>query len=248
MQGRAHRRQDFCVSRQPSSPDHAASQVTFIRLHNIHAAFPQFPDIFLRRRMIPHIHVHRRSHHHRSRRRQIQSTQKIIRNSAREFSNNVGGSGRYQQQICTLRHRNMLDGAFQVRFILSIAKQVGNYFLPAQSREGQRRNKFPRPPRHHHFHGKSILLQQAQQFRSFVSRHSPGHTHRDSHGVPPRYLRRLLPSLSSSIESGSTKSYSSKLWSSSSTAIRVAFCVRGFSTSGGAPAIICLARRAASTT
>src|ERR1700719_2727381 len=64
----------------------------------------------------------------------------------------------------------------------------------------------------------------------------------------PRYLRRLLPSLSSSIESGSTKSYSSKLWSSSSTAIRVAFCVLGFSTSGGAPAIICLARRAASTT
>src|SRR6202022_2922147 len=63
-----------------------------------------------------------------------------------------------------------------------------------------------------------------------------------------RYLRRLLPSLSSSIESGSTKSYSSKLWSSSSTAIRVAFSVLGFSTSGGAPAIICLARRAASTT
>src|ERR1700730_6000893 len=66
--------------------------------------------------------------------------------------------------------------------------------------------------------------------------------------VAAGYLRRLLPSLSSSMESGSTKSYSSKLGSSSSTAIRVAFCVLGFSTSGGAPAMICLARRAANTT
>src|ERR1700687_4042933 len=63
-----------------------------------------------------------------------------------------------------------------------------------------------------------------------------------------RYLRRLLPSLSSSIEDGSTKSYSIKLWSNSSTAIRVAFRVFGFSISGGAPAIICRARLAASTT
>src|SRR5215471_3264944 len=61
-----------------------------------------------------------------------------------------------------------------------------------------------------------------------------------------RYLRRL-PSFSSS-EPGSVKSYSIRPWLTSSQAIRVAFCVRRFSTNGGAPAIICRARRAASTT
>src|ERR1700686_334727 len=184
MQRCAHRRQNFLMPRQPASPHHPASQIAFIGLYNIYAVFPQLPNIFLRRRMIPHIHVHRRSHHHRRRRRQIQSTQKIIRNSARELSNNVGSCRSHQQQVGTLRHRNVLDGALQVCFVLSIAKQVSNYFLPAQSRKSQRRNKFPRRTRHHHFHGKSILLQQAHQFRGLVSRDSPGHTHRDSHGVP----------------------------------------------------------------
>src|SRR6516164_7958521 len=61
------------------------------------------------------------------------------------------------------------------------------------------------------------------------------------------YLRRLPPSFSSSAP-GSVKSYSIKPWVTSSQAIRVAFCVRRFSTNGGAPAIICRARRAASTT
>src|ERR1700688_3562982 len=172
------------MSRESSSSHHAASQVTFIRLHTIHAAFSQLRNIFLRRRMIPHIHVHRRSHHHRCSRRQIQSAQKIVRNSAREFSNNVGSRRSNQQQIGTLRRRDMLDGTFQIRFILRITKQVGDYFLPSQSRKSQRRNKFARPAGHHHFHGKSILLQQAYHLRGFVSRDSPCHTHRDSHGVP----------------------------------------------------------------
>src|SRR4029077_6255568 len=111
MQNRAHRSQNFCVPCQPSSSHHSASQVTFIRLHNIHATLPQLRNIFLRRSMIPHIHVHCRSHHHRRGRRQIQSTQKIIRKPAREFSNNVGGRGSNQQQVGALRHRDVLDGA-----------------------------------------------------------------------------------------------------------------------------------------
>src|SRR5271168_1852635 len=72
--------------------------------------------------------------------------------------------------------------------------------------------------------------------------------------IPPRstlrksYLRRLLPSLSSSMEDGSWNSYSIRLCSSSSQAMRVALSVLGFSMSDGAPAMIWRARRAASTT
>src|SRR5260370_15317949 len=63
-----------------------------------------------------------------------------------------------------------------------------------------------------------------------------------------RYFRRLFPSLSSSIEGGSVRSYSIKPCPSSSHAMRVAFSVLGFSSSGGALAMICRARLAASTT
>src|SRR5690242_9543618 len=65
---------------------------------------------------------------------------------------------------------------------------------------------------------------------------------------PRRYFFLLLPSLSSSTEVASEKSNSSKPWSSSSQATRVAFCVLGFSIMGGAPAMIWRARLAASTT
>src|SRR5258707_8009516 len=51
-----------------------------------------------------------------------------------------------------------------------------------------------------------------------------------------------------SIDDGSVKSYSVRLCSSSSHAMRVALSVLGFSISGGAPAMICRARLAASTT
>src|SRR6202030_738724 len=98
------RRQNFLMPRESSSSHHAASQITFIRLHNIHAALSQLRNIFLCRRVIPHIHVHRRGDHHRCSRRQIQSAQKIIRNSAREFSNNVRRGRSNQQQVGTLRH------------------------------------------------------------------------------------------------------------------------------------------------
>src|SRR5262249_23046386 len=62
------------------------------------------------------------------------------------------------------------------------------------------------------------------------------------------YFFRLLSSLSPSPSDLSGTSNSRKPCSSSSQAIRVAFWVLKFSTSGGAPAISCRARLAASTT
>src|SRR6202795_159032 len=62
------------------------------------------------------------------------------------------------------------------------------------------------------------------------------------------YLRRFAFSLSSSLGNASVKSYSINPWFTSSHAMRVAFCVRGFSSIGGAPAMIWRARRAARTT
>src|SRR5437763_1672275 len=96
----------------------------------------------------------------------------------------------------------------------------------------------------------AFLLQAAHELRGFVRRHSARYAQRDSHFflLAGRYFLRLLPSLSSSTEVTSGKSNPSKPCSNSSQATRVAFCVLGFSIIGGAPAIICRARLAASTT
>ncbi len=81
----------------------------------------------------------------------------------------------------------MFDGAFEIRFAAGrIAEKIGNNFLPAQRREGQRRDELARSARHHHLHAKAVLLQTAHEFRGFVSRHSASHTNRDSHRSLPR--------------------------------------------------------------
>src|SRR5260370_2758517 len=76
----------------------------------------------------------------------------------------------------------MFDGAFEVRFPAGrIAEEFRNDLLPAERRERQRRDKLPRAASHHHLHAEPVLLQTAHEFRGFVSRHSAGHTKRDSH-------------------------------------------------------------------
>src|SRR5205823_2823771 len=160
-------RKNFFQAREPARPGHAARQIALIGLRYFYAACPQRRDIFLGGRVIPHVHIHRRSDDYWRGAGQVQRGEKIIGDATGEFRHDVGGGRRYQKKIRALRDR---------------------YFL------------------------------------------------------------RLLPSLSSSTEVASGTSNSSNPCSSSSQASRVAFCVLGFSINGGAPAIICRARLAASTT
>ena len=81
----------------------------------MNAARAQRREIFLRRGMLPHVHIHRGSNNHGSFRGEIQRGEKIVGDSVRKFSENVGSGGRDEQKIDALRDGDMFDGAFDVR-------------------------------------------------------------------------------------------------------------------------------------
>ena len=78
-------------------------------LDDLYAAFAQDFQIRLGRRMLPHIHVHRRSNNDRSGGREIKRGEKIVGDALREFGQNVGGCGSHDQCVDRLRNRNMFD-------------------------------------------------------------------------------------------------------------------------------------------
>src|SRR5437660_12468245 len=110
--------------------------------------------------MLPHIHIHRWSHDHRSGSREIQSGQKIVRNSPRKFRQDIRGSGSDQQQIGFLRYGDVFDGAFQVWLrTAGVLKKIGDYFFSAESSESEWGNKFARAASHYYLYRKTFLLQ-----------------------------------------------------------------------------------------
>ena len=100
---------------QAARAGHAASQVAFIGIDDVHAARAQRREIFLRRGVLPHVDVHGRRHDDGSLGGEIQRGEEIVGDAVREFSENVGGGGRHKQQVDSLRHGDVFDGAFHVR-------------------------------------------------------------------------------------------------------------------------------------
>src|SRR5215472_6916397 len=235
---------------EAARPSHATGKVALIRFDDFHVARPQRSHIFLCGGVIPHVHIHSRSDHHRSGAGQIQGGEEIVRNATREFRNHICRCWGYQKKVRALRHGDVFNGAFKIGTLAGgVAEKVGNYFLSAQRGKGKGGYEFPSGARHYYADAVALLLQAAHKFGGLVRCDPAGDTQCDSHFcLPGRYFFRLLPSLSSSTEVVSGTSNSSKPCSNSSQATRVAFCVRGFSINGGAPAIICRARLAASTT
>ena len=113
--------------------------------------------------MLPHVHIHRRCDDHRRGRGEVQRSQKIVGDAAREFGDDVCGGRSNEQEIGALRHRNVLDGALEVGGASGgIAEEVGDDFLAGERGEGKRRDKLARGASHHHLHGETVLLKPAR--------------------------------------------------------------------------------------
>src|ERR1700678_2577755 len=236
--------------RQPPCADHPARQISFVRRDDMNAARAQRRQIFLRRRVLPHIHVHRGSDHDRRLRSQIKCGKKIPSQPLRKFRQAVSSRRRDQQQIDALRHRNMLNRAFDVRrrSILR-AKNFGDDFLPGQCSKGKRGDEFLGRAGHHGLHVQLFLLQAPHQFGGFVRRHSSGDPQRDFHAaLAATYAFRFFSSLSSASSIRFGASYSSSPFCSSSSAMRVVFRDFGLSTIARPPINNWRARRATTTT
>src|SRR6516225_8596630 len=79
-----------------------------------HAPRAQGRKVLLRRLVLPHVDVHRRSRDYRCRRRQVQRAQKVVRDSPRKLRKNVGRGRRDEQQIRALSHRDMVDCGLEI--------------------------------------------------------------------------------------------------------------------------------------
>ncbi len=88
---------------QASAPS-SGSTITWPRSRRI-------AQILLRRRMIPHVRVHRRRQHHGSGERQIDGGQKIVGEPVREFREQIRGGRRDHQNLILLRHADVFDRA-----------------------------------------------------------------------------------------------------------------------------------------
>ncbi len=174
MQRLVHRGDDGVLAGEPAGAGHPACEIALVGVDNLGAARTQHLDIFLRSRVVPHVHVHRRSDNHGRGAGEVQRGKKVVGDAARKFRKNIGGCGSDEKQVRALRDGDVLDGAFQVGFAARFREKIGDDFLPAQRSEGQRRDEFASAARHHHLHAKAILLQTAHQFRGFVGRDSTG--------------------------------------------------------------------------
>ena len=101
--------------RHAAHAHHPARQVARARLHHAHAPLPQHLKIRLRRRMVPHIHVHRRRHQHRRRRSQIHRSQEVVGNAMRKLGQNVRRRRSHHQRLRPLRLANVLNPVLFVR-------------------------------------------------------------------------------------------------------------------------------------
>ncbi len=133
--------------------------------------------------MLPHIHVHRGSQHHRRRGSQIQCGKKIVSQPARKFRQRIRRRRSHQQQIRPLCHGNVLDCGFQICVAgFRARKKISDHFLAAERGEGKRCDELARSPRHHHLNGVALRLQPTNEFRGLVSRNSAGNAEGNAHG------------------------------------------------------------------
>ena len=111
-------------------------------------ALAQDSQIFARRRMIPHIGVHRGREHHASGEGEIRGGEKIVRQAVREFRQQIGSGGRDHQNIVLLRDADVFDGARKRVFGAGGAEnRLVMHFAAGERGEGQRADEFFRGAR-----------------------------------------------------------------------------------------------------
>ena len=132
--------------------------------------------------MLPHVHIHRGGNDYRSFRGEIERGEKIFCDAVREFAEDVGSGGSYEQEVDALGDGDVFDRAFHIcgRGI-GRAEHVRDDFLSGERGERERGNKLLRGARHHNLHVELFLLQAAHQFGGFIRRNSTGDAKRNFH-------------------------------------------------------------------
>ena len=177
-----HRLHDGLVFGEATCANHAAGQVAAVGRYDADVAAGQGFEIRLGRRMLPHVHVHRRSHDDGGGSRQIHRGEEIVRDAVGEFCNDVGGRGRDDERVGGLGSVDVLDGRSRISRIRSFRRpETGNDFVSGESGKGEWLDEVLGRLGHHDVDVERLLLQVAHQFRRFVRRDAARNADRDLH-------------------------------------------------------------------
>ena len=83
--------------------NHAAGQVAGTGIDDADTTLAEDFKVGLCSRMLPHVDIHGRGHEHGRLGGEIHGAEKIIGDAVREFSQNIGRSGRYHERVAPLR-------------------------------------------------------------------------------------------------------------------------------------------------
>ncbi len=132
--------------------------------------------------MLPHVHVHRRSHKNWRAGGEIHGRQEIVGDALREFCQDIGGRRSHDQRLGPLRLADVFDGGFVAVLVgIGFIPEAGDHFVAGECGESERLHKARCRLRHHHVHFHAAPLQRAHQFRRFVRRNAAGNADRYSH-------------------------------------------------------------------
>ena len=118
-----------------------------------------------RRLVAPHFRVHGRGHQHRLVGRQQHRRGEIIGQAVGKLRHQIGGGGRYDQQVGLARQADMAD----IMLVLPV-EQLGEDMVGGQRADRKRRDELLRRRRHDAAHRSAALAQAADQVERLVGR------------------------------------------------------------------------------
>ena len=148
IQNRHHTVDDLLDRREAAGTVGLASHLPDFRIDDVNAAARKCLEICLNRRMLPHARVHCGSNDYGSGYGQMECREEIVGHSICKLGNAIGGGRCDQKQVRGLRHKNVIESAFEVAAGSLAFKDVDVNLVARQRAECQRGHKLRRALRH----------------------------------------------------------------------------------------------------
>ena len=162
----------------PPGPELAAGHVALIRADHMDAVAGQHRQIALRRRVLPHPHVHRGRDQHGLVRRHKQGGGEVIRMPPRHLRHQIGGGGRDDQQIGGAGKLDMPH----LRLVGQIEKVLID-LLSGQRGNRQGRHELGRRAGHHAGNAIAPLPRAADQLKALIGGDAAADYQKDAFGL-----------------------------------------------------------------
>ncbi len=167
------RSRDFCEDlpglEHPPHTTLAVGMVAFSRAEDAHAVGAQALDVALRRRVLPHLHVHRRRDHERAAARKAKRRKQVVAESVRDFGEEIGRCRRDHDDVPVARELDVAHAVGHAR-----VPHIGVHRLAGERLKRRRCDEAAGRLGHHDAHVGAGLDEKARQLGRLVGGDSAG--------------------------------------------------------------------------